>query len=309
MRFELTILGSNSAVPAYGRHPSAQVLNVREELYLIDCGEGTQMRLSENQIKTGKIGHIFISHLHGDHVFGLIGLLTSYSLGGRDSAIHVYGPPGLETLIYSQLKLSYSHLTYPLHVHTTQPQFKSLLYENRDLWVYSIPLEHSVPANGYLFVEKERPRHIIPDYIEAYDMSIEQIRAVKKGADLWLKDGRRIANEVLTDPPPPSRSYAYCSDTRYQPRLVEYIKGVDMLFHEATFNQSLAERATATFHSTTAQAAQIAKQAGVKRLIIGHFSARYRNLFPLLEEVRAIFEHSALAIEGEVYHIEPDGVS
>lgn len=303
MRFELTILGSNSAVPAYGRHPSAQVLNVREELYLVDCGEGTQMRLSENQIKVGKIQHIFISHLHGDHVFGLVGLLTSYSMGARYKALHIYGPLGLEELIHSQLRLSQSHLNYPLYIHNTQPSFKSLIYENRDLWVYTIPLNHSIPANGYLFIEKERPRHIIPTYIDTYDMSIEQIRAVKKGRDLWLKDGRRIANEVLTEPPPPSRSFAYCSDTRYHPSIVKHIKGVDLLFHEATFRQDLEDRAAATFHSTTAQAAQIAKQAEVGQLIIGHFSARYRDLSPLLEEVTAIFEQSALAVEGKTYTI------
>lgn len=303
MRFELTILGSNSAVPAYGRHPSAQVLNVREELYLIDCGEGTQLRLAENQIKTGKIEHIFISHLHGDHIFGLVGLLTSYSMGGREKPLHVYGPAGLAAFIHSQLYWSHSHLNYPLHIHRTEPRFKCLVYENRDLWVYSIPLQHSVPTNGYLFIEKERPRHIIPAYIEAYGMGIEQIRAVKKGKDLWLEGGRRIANDLLTEPPPPSRSFAYCSDTRYHPELVEHIKGVDMLFHEATFEQAMEERAAATFHSTTAQAAEIARRAGVRRLIIGHFSARYRDLSPLLEETRRIFKRSTLAIEGKTFNI------
>lgn len=305
MRFEVTILGVNAAMPANGRHLTAQVLNVRENLFLIDCGEGTQMRLSAcNVRRRGRIEHIFISHLHGDHIFGLMGLLTSFSLNGRQKPLHIYGPKGLKEFIDVQLRISQSYMAYTLHVHVTNPEVHELIFENDDVWVYTIPLKHRIPTNGYLFREKERPRRILPEMIERYQLKVPQIRAIKAGQDFITDTGERIPHEQLTIAPPHPRSYAFCSDTAYHQPIVPIIQGVDLLYHEATFLHRAKARAAATFHSTAVQAAQIAQQAQVKRLLLGHYSSRYKDLDPLLHEAKSVFPNSLLAYENHVYRVE-----
>ena len=300
MKFELTILGANSAMPAYNRHLSAQVLNVGEELFLIDCGEGTQMRMMDFNIKKHKINRIFISHLHGDHIFGLVGLLMTYGLNGRTAPLHIYSPEGLKPIIDIQIG---DETSYPLHFHSTNPEESVLLFENKAVEVYSIPLLHRVPCHGFLFVQKPRPANMRKEKIQAYKIPFQQIPAIKEGADFTSADGTIIPNAELTIPAPPPCKFAYCSDTMYNEAMLPLIEGVDLLYHEATYMHDLLEQANKTMHSTAQQAASIAKQAQVKQLVLGHFSSRYNDLEPLLEEAKAVFEHSFLAEEGRIIKI------
>lgn len=295
---KLTILGCNSAIPANGRYPTAQVLQVENELFLIDCGEGTQMRMNEQHIARGKIQHIFISHLHGDHVFGLIGLLTSYSLNQRTSALHLYGPAGLEELISVQIKYTGSHLSYPLHFHVNDTETSQRIFSNSKIEVITIPLVHRVPCCGFLFREHPRPLNIISDVIAQYNMDYTAIKAIKDGADYITNTGERIPNHLLTHPPKRPRSYAFCSDTSYQPSIIPIIQGVDLLYHETTFMTDMSEWAMRTGHTTAAQAATIAQRAKVGQLVCGHYSSRYKDLQPLLEEARSIFPNTILGLEG-----------
>lgn len=300
-RFELTVLGSNSAMAAHGRHPSAQVLNLREHLFLIDCGEGTQMRMDDFAIRRSRIEHIFISHLHGDHVFGLVGLLMSYGLMGRSEPLHVYSPPGLRRVIEVQLQATDSELSYALHFHETEPERHACIFQNQDAEVYTLPLKHGIPCNGYLFREKPAPRRMLKEAIARWQIPVEQIPSIKLGGDLTLPDGNIVANAELTADPLPVRSFAYCSDTLYDEALVPLLSGVDLLYHEATYCQSEQEQARKYFHSTALQAANIALQAGAKSLLLGHFSSRYGDLSPLLDEARSIFPNSHLATEGKTF--------
>jgi ribonuclease Z len=303
MKFEVTILGSNAAVPAYGRNLTAQVLNVHDQLFLIDCGEGTQIRLLDYKIKLSKIERIFISHLHGDHVFGLIGLLMSYGLNQRDKPLYLYGPAGLESLIQEQLRITQGYLCYPLHFMTTEPDQLELIYQDELMEILSFPLDHKIRCNGYLFREKPGLRRMNKEMIEAHKIPIEQILDIKQGADYLDAQGHRIPNELLTYPPRPARSYAFCTDTAYSEAIIPWIRGVDLLYHEATFTRDLQEHARSTGHSTAEQAAQLASAAGVKHLLIGHFSSRYGDLSPLLEEARAVFPNTSLAIEGRLFYV------
>jgi len=304
MKFELTILGSNSAIPAHGRHPTAQVLNIREQLYLIDCGEGTQIQLQRYKIKGSKINHIFISHLHGDHFFGLIGLITTYHLLHRNKPLHIYGPPPLEDIIAIHLKhTGMAGLHYELVFHPIDNTGSEVILENKGLKVRTIPLKHRIPCSGFVFREKTKERHILPEMLERYNIPVEQILEIKKGADFTTAGGQTIANATLTTPPDEPRVFAYCTDTLYDESIVSYVREVDMLYHEATFDKSMVERARITHHATTEQAARIAQKARVKQLIIGHFSAKYARLLPLLEEARAIFENTSLAMEGARFEI------
>lgn len=296
MNFELTILGSNSAMPAYGRHLSAQVVTMGNNTFLIDCGEGTQLRMMDCQVKMYNIQHIFISHLHGDHIFGLIGLLMTYNLNGRKKALHIYSPEGLKPMIDIQLD---HPLSYPLHFHSTQPQEFALLFENSALQVYSIPLVHRVPCHGFLFIEKTRLPNMRKEKIKAYNIPYTEIPKIKAGAGFVTEAGEEIPHTALTIPPPPPRKFAYCSDTMYSEDILPFIEGVDLLFHEATFMHDLLEQAQKTMHSTAYQAASIASQAKVKQLILGHFSSRYSNLTPLLQEAQAVFANTSLAEEGK----------
>lgn len=301
MTFELTILGSNAAVPAHGRHLSAQVLTVGNESYLIDCGEGTQFQMMKFHIKRHKISHIFISHLHGDHIFGLIGLLMSYDLQGRRQPLHIYSPEGLQVMIEIQLK---DPTRFPLHFHVTDPTCSNILFENKRVEVRSIPLIHRVPCHGFLFSEKPRPANIIKEKIDAYQIPYQAIPKIKNGADYILDDGSIIPNEVLTKPALTPRKFAYCSDTMYSEAILPIIKEVDLLYHEATFMHDLLSKAEETMHTTAYQAAKLAQKATVKQLILGHFSSRYNDLEPLLKEAQAVFGATSLVEEGKTISVE-----
>lgn len=300
MRFELTLLGTNSALPAFGRFPSSQALNIQENHYLIDCGEGAQIRMSEYGVRRSRIRQVFISHLHGDHVYGLAGFLSSLAMLGRQEPMEVFSPFGLE----EAMRVLFKHtggLSYPLNFHVIDPERHQLIFEDGHVEVYSLPLLHRVPASGFLFKEKERPRNMRPDKIEAYNIHYRHIPAIKAGADFELADGARVPNEELTIPPPPPRSYAYCSDTAFNERLVSMIEGVNLLYHESTFCEDMREHAALTGHSTARQAATIAKLAGAGRLILGHYSSRYQDLGRFLKEAREVFPDTELGIDGKVF--------
>ncbi|GIV34319.1 MAG: ribonuclease Z [Chitinophagales bacterium] len=304
MFFSITVLGSNSALPAHGRHPTSQLLNIHDHFFLVDCGEGTQMRLEACKIRHGRIEHIFISHLHGDHFFGLIGLITSYHLNHRERPLTIFCPKGLDEIIHLQLKYSDTHLNYPLHFVHFEPRSGNVLFENDFLQVITLKLTHRIPCAGFVFREKpSSEKNIRPEKINEYHLTVPQIQQAKKGQDIRLADGRIIHNQELTIPVPPPRVYAYCTDTLYDSTIIPFIEGADLLYHEATFEHHLQQRAKETFHSTTIQAAEIALQACVKKLMIGHFSARYRHLDNLLSEARSVFPNTILAEEGKTIDI------
>jgi len=310
MRFEVTILGSNSATFAFGRHLTAQVLNVREQLFLIDCGEGTQLQMNALRIKAGRIQHIFISHLHGDHVFGLIGLINSYALAGRTQPLYLYGAPQLRELIETQLRITGApRLPFELHFCATQAEEPALIFENASLTVHTLPLQHRIAAHGFLFREKIRQRRLCRAALVQYNVPLSQYNAIKSGADFVSVDGQTtVANELLTFPPARARAYAFCSDTAFLPDLAKLLPDVDLLYHEATFMERHAEQATRTQHSTAMQAAEVARRANVGQLILGHFSSRYDDLMPLLREAQSIFPRTDLAREGETFGIPYDGI-
>ena len=303
MNFCLTILGVNSATPAHGRFPTAQVLQIHHHYFLIDCGEGCQIRMTDFGIPRHKTNQIFISHLHGDHVFGLPGLLFSYSLNDRKEPLHLFSPPGLEEMVSAQLKPSGGALSFPLYYHVLDTSARQLVFDHDALTVHSFPLKHRIPTVGFVFKEKLRPRNIRPEKIEKFQIPIPQIRAIKAGEDLTLPNGKTIPNCELTFDPPKPRSFAFVSDTIYDEAILPFIEGVDLLYHEATFCHDLAEYAAMTMHSTAKQAAMIAKKARVGKLIIGHFSSRYIDLSPLLEEAKAEFPDTLLGEEGERYEV------
>ena len=304
MPFQLTILGSNSAVPANGRYTTSQVLQVKNKLYLIDCGEGTQLRLTENNItRRERIEQIFISHLHGDHIFGLPGLLTSFSLNNRKAALTIFSPPGLQEMIETIFRYSQSHLSYDLKF-VVVPTDKSVqVFENKDITVSTIPLTHRIPTTGYLFKEKEKVRNILPEKITEYGIHYSKINAIKRGGNFTTEDGKVILHEELTTAPSPPRSFAFCSDTTYQESIVSIIKGVDLLYHETTYMEDGKENAAKYGHSTAKEAAAIAKMAGVGKLICGHYSSRYGDLTPLEEEAKSIFPNSELGLEGKCFGV------
>jgi ribonuclease Z len=303
MPMQLTILGSSSALPTSERFPSAHVLNVHERLYLIDCGEGTQMQFRKNKMRFGKINHIFISHLHGDHIFGLYGLLSTFSLMGRAASIHLYAPENYHSILLSHLNDFDIHLNYEIDFIPLSGKNPVQILDEKYMTVTAFPLEHRVPSFGFLFREKPHERNMIKEAIDRYEIPGVRIPAIKKGEDFTTKEGVLIRNEEITIPGPESLSYAYCSDTKYFKKLASYIKGVDLLYHEATFDNSMAELALMTGHSTTADAAKVAEKSGAKALIIGHFSARYRDVHQLVEESRTIFPRTFPAIDGQTYDI------
>ncbi len=304
MQFQLTILGSNSAIPANDRFPSAQVLRVQKRKYLIDCGEGTQLRLSQNNIGKQKINQIFISHLHGDHVFGLIGLLTTMSLLKRTGPLQVFSPAGLQEMIEVQLNATQTILSYPLEFRVIDPTIFQPIFEDEVLTVFSIPLEHRVPCSGFLFREHPRLKKIRGAAIEKYNIPYPKIKSLKEGQDFTSEGGTLIPNDQLTLPPITPRSYAYCSDTIYLESIIPYIKGVDLLYHESTFLHERLEQAKYTKHSTCQEAATIAAKANVTKLLLGHYSSRYKDLSPLLEEARAVFPNTFLGLEGETHEVK-----
>jgi len=303
-KFEVTILGCSSATPTSKRNPSSQLLNLADRYFLIDCGEGTQMQLRRYKIKFQRIAHILISHLHGDHYYGLMGLLSSMHLLGRTTDLHLYAPPALKEIIDIQYKYSDTRLHYNLIFHPLQSSQPEMIFEDDKMTVRTIILNHRIPCTGFLFREKEKPRKISKELISSYHISIEQLNRIKQGYDFITKEGQSIPNEIVTGGEVPVLSYAYCSDTCFDERVIQQIKDVDLLYHEATFMNDMQNRARETFHSTTGQAATVAMKAKVKKLIIGHFSARYSDLDPLLVETKAIFPNSVLAKEGERYSVE-----
>ena len=298
MTFSLTILGSNSAIPMLLRNPSAHLLNVNERLFLIDCAEGTQLQIRKFHIHFQRIERIFISHLHGDHFFGLIGLLNSMHLLGRKEEMHLYGPPLLKEILNLQLEASNTTLIYPLFFHPLSFSGYEMIYENEKVSVFSFPLDHSIPTCGFIFREKQNDRKIRKDILAELKIPVEEIKNLKRGQDYIDEKGDIHKNEDITSDPPSPRSYAYCSDTAYNEKIIPYIQGCDLLYHEATFMQVMAVIAKEKQHSTTIEAATLAKKADVKKLLIGHFSARYKDLQPLLEEAKTVFPDTIIAEDG-----------
>ncbi|MBC7569039.1 MAG: ribonuclease Z [Spirosoma sp.] len=297
--FALTILGAGSATPSLRFHPTAQLLTVGSDLMLIDCGEGTQLRLIEQRIRSGRLRYIFISHLHGDHYFGLPPLLSSLNLSGRTEDLYLFGPHGLDDVLTTIFRVSGSRLGYKLIFQTVEPDQVNFLLDHPQCTVESIPLQHRVACSGYLFREKPHRPHLLRHKLPA-DVSIEVLKQLKDGHDVLDETGTlQYAAADYTEPGPAPRSYAFCSDTRYVEALVPLIQGVSLLYHEATFLEDNAHRAAEVYHSTARQAATIAREAGVGRLLIGHFSSRYKEAGPFLDEARAVFPNTHLAIEGE----------
>lgn len=300
---KVTILGSSSALPTSGRYPSAHVLAAHERLFLIDCGEGTQMQLRKTKLRFSKINHIFITHLHGDHVFGLYGLLSTFSLMDRKSPLHLYAPEKYEALLKSHLSDFDINLSFDIDFIPLSGKDHVQILDDKYLTVTAFPLKHRIPAFGFLFREKISERNIIRESIEKYRIPTVRIRAIKKGEDFMTEDGTLIKNKELTLPPPEPLSYAYCSDTKYFKRLASFVKGVTLLYHEATFDKTKSELATMTGHSTTIDAANTAAAANAGALIIGHFSARYKDINPLVDEARTIFTETYPAIDGKTYEV------
>lgn len=302
--FELTVLGCSSATPTSQRHPTSHLLNIHDKYFLIDCGEATQIQLRKYKLKFQRISHIFISHLHGDHYLGLMGLLSSMHLLGRKEELHIYCPVGLKEIIELQNKYSQTFLNYFIHFHVLVEGKNETIYEDKNVCVETIPLNHRIPCNGFLFREKGRKQNILKEKIEEYKISKSAIKAIKDGADFTTENGKVIPNSELTDKALHNRSYAFCSDTCYDESIVPIIKEVDLLYHETTFMEDMKDRARDTFHSTTVQAGTIAKLANVKQLLVGHFSARYNDLTLFLEEIKPVFENTELVVEGEVFKVD-----
>lgn len=298
MSFKLTILGSSGAIPAFGRFPTSQCLTIHNKYYLIDCGEGAQMQLMRYQVPIHKIDHIFVSHLHGDHYLGLMGLLFSMHLQKRTSDLHLYSHKGLDEIILIQLKHSKSVLNYTIIFHVFNPQQSVLIHEDSDITVHTIPLIHKLDCSGFFVREKPRPRKINKDKL-IKGMLLQHIALLKTGENVYDENGNLLyLNSDFTLPPSRAHSYAFCSDTAWNESMIGQIRDVDLLYHEATFMEEEKDKARQTKHSTAAEAARMAQLCGAQKLLIGHFSARYRELDPLLMEAREIFSNTELAVEG-----------
>ncbi|MFY0607492.1 MAG: ribonuclease Z [Cyclobacteriaceae bacterium] len=301
MALELQILGSNSAAFAHNRHHTAQLLRVQDQYFLIDCGEGTQLQIKKYKIKLSRINHILISHLHGDHYYGLIGLISTLHLYGRKADLQIVGPPGLKEIIQLQLKYSDTRLSYDIKFREWTAGEAEVVYETEKMTITTIPLDHRVACSGYLFQEKPKKRGINKQVVDKKLTPI-QANQLRNGEDVYDEDGKLIyENATATYPPKKPYSYAFCSDTRLIPQLAEIVKNVDLLYHEATFMDDMADRAAKTYHTTARQAGALAKEANVHQLLLGHFSTRYRDLTPLLKEARAEFPESYLAEEGKSF--------
>ncbi|HOP03366.1 MAG TPA: ribonuclease Z [Tenuifilaceae bacterium] len=303
MTFALTILGSSSALPTATRFPSAHALNVHERLFLVDCAEGTQMQLRKYKLKLSRLEHIFISHLHGDHSLGLVGLISTLNLLGRKNDLYIHAHGALEELLRKNIDFFVTDLQYPVHFVHLESKKHKVIYSDKNITVESLPLKHRIPSTGFLFRETPKEPNIKKDLIEKYAIPLSKIVEIKQGANFVTSDGITIPNSELTYISSYPRSYAYCSDTSYYEKLVTFIEGVDVLYHEATFDSSMKKMAKATGHSTALQAATIAAKARVGKLIIGHFSSRYRNVDILLNEARSVFPETYLAEEGNQYSV------
>ncbi len=296
-KFDLHILGCGSALPTMQHIPTSQVLNIRENLFMIDCGEGTQLQFRKARLKFGRLNQIFISHLHGDHCFGLIGLISSLGLLGRTGDLVIHATSELESLLRPLLNFFCKDLSFEVVIKPFDHTIHRVIYEDRSIQVSTIPLEHRVPCAGFLFEEKEHDLHLNGEAIKFYNIPVKQLAAIKKGADAILDDGQTIANNRLTKPADPIRKYAFCSDTAYKEDIIPIIQDVDLLYHESTFLDIDKARAGKTKHSTAKEAAKIAKAANVKKLILGHYSSRYDNDLLFLEEAKTIFHNTVLSNE------------
>ena len=304
MSFKVTILGSSGAVPAYGRFPSSQLVEIQNRFFLVDCGEGCQMQLMRYQINFHRIGHIFISHLHGDHYLGLMGLIFTMHLQHRTNDLHIYSHRGLDEIITTQFKYSRSAPGFKIHFHGLEKDEYKIIFEDDALSVETLPLQHHISCSGFIFREKIKPRRIDKTRLPE-GLSIQQLAGLKNGEDVIDETGNILyRNDALTFDPRHSRSYAYCSDTAFNESIVPLISNVDLLYHEATFGQEEESKAMETLHSTAHHAALIAAKAEVKKLLIGHFSARYKELDSLLLEARVTFTNTFLAQEGETFVVE-----
>ena len=308
MAISVTILGNASAKPTATAHPSAQVVNINEQLFLMDAGEGVQRQMARCGISPLKLKAVFLSHLHGDHLYGLFPLLSTLGLYGRRTPLRIYAPRPFGEMLESFLTLFESDLPYTpewIEVDTTKHQ---IIFENDTTEIWSLPLRHRVPTAGYLFRQKQPPLNVSKYSIERYELSIAQIVAAKRGEDITLESGEIIANAQITYRPYGALSYAYCSDTNYSARLANMVEGVDMLYHEATYAAAEKKLAKERGHSSTVDAAKVADMAKAGRLLIGHFSSRYKDLEALREECREIFPATEIARERETYHIQPNTV-
>ena len=301
--FRVHILGCGSALPTPRHYASAQVVEVRGKLFLVDCGEGTQMQLRRSRIRFTKISAVFISHLHGDHCFGLIGMLSTFGLLGRTARLAVYAPPALDDMLQRQMQLFCHDFDYEVDFHPVDTTRQQVIYEDRSLTVESIPLEHRMPCCGFLFREKPQQPHIRRDMLDFYQIPVSQVNNIKAGADWITPEGERVENSRLVTPADPPRSYAYCSDTRYVESLAERIKGVTTLYHESTYGDDNLQLAEKYCHSTARQAAQVARDAGARQLLLGHFSSRYEDEQVLLCEAKEVFENAFLTDEQCVFEV------
>lgn len=301
---KLTILGCYAATPRTFTNPTSQVLEINKELVLIDCAEGTQVELRRNKVKFSRIKHIFISHLHGDHFYGLVGLISSFGLLRRENELHVHGPKGVKEIISLQLKLAKAWTAYPLYFHELESTESTRILETDKFTVDTIPLDHRIYTNGFLFTEKPAERKLLIEEAQKHNIDVAYYRSIKKGKDVKLDDGRVIKNDELTEDPSPVKSYAFCSDTAYNPKIVPIIESCSALYHESTFLEKHADVAALTKHSTAKEAARIASQAKVGRLILGHFSTRYEDFDLFREEAAEIFPYVELADDGKVFVFE-----
>jgi ribonuclease Z len=300
MTFEVLILGCGAATPTAKHLPTSQLVNLHDKLFLIDCGEGTQMQLRRHKVKMQRIQHVFISHLHGDHYLGLVGLISSMHLLGRKNSLHLYGPPELEELIKLNLKVSQTYLEFPIVYHAIDGHDMNLEFEDKTLEVYSFPLKHRIPCHGFLFREKTKPPKVRKDVIDEFRLVPSQILALKNRKEVLLETGEILntANACIESAPP--RQYAYCSDTMYWETLIPFIKESTVLYHESTFLDSELERAKSTFHSTARQAAKIARMANVNTLVLGHYSSRYNNEDDFLKQAKEEFTNVIASNEGMI---------
>ena len=301
--FRVHILGCGSALPTLKHNATSQVVEIREKLFMIDCGEGTQVQLRRFRIRFTKINAVFISHLHGDHCFGLIGMISSFRMLGRTTTLHIYAPKELKLILDAQLKLFCTGLEFSVVFHSIDTTRHEIIYEDKSLTVTSIPLEHRIACSGFLFKEKPTLPHIRRDMIDFYKIPISQINNIKQGADWITEEGDIIPNNRLVTPANTPRCYAYCSDTRYIPQLYKIVKGANILYHEATYDKQQESKARLFYHSTAEQAAEVAKKAEVGKLLLGHYSARYEDENILLEEAKTVFPDSILASEGLVMDV------
>ncbi|MCR5680619.1 MAG: ribonuclease Z [Prevotella sp.] len=302
--FKIHILGCGSALPTTRHYSSMQVVECRGKLFMIDCGEGAQLQIRRSSISFERLGHIFISHIHGDHCFGLIGLISTFGLLGRNATLHIHAPMALETILKAQLQLFFNYdIGYQVEFHPIDTNVQKVIYEDHSLTVETIPLDHRMPCAGFLFREKALQPHIRRDMIDMYGIPVSQINNIKAGQDYTLPDGTVIANERLVTPPDKPRSYAYCSDTRYMPQLHEMIQDVNTLYHESTYAQDKLEGAAKYYHSTAQQAAMVARDANAGKLLLGHYSARYADETVLLNEAKEVFPNSYLTNEMDVFDV------